>query len=76
LASDQISVSSLLPSLPAHPLNSVRAKSSANSSAIGRLFKLRVLFCAEEFPASLKLASDITSDITERLFKRGIAANS
>jgi hypothetical protein len=33
-------------------------------------------FCGVVDPASLKLASDITSDITERLFKRGIAANS
>ena len=28
------------------------------------------------FAASLKLASEITSDITKRLFKRGIAAYS
>jgi hypothetical protein len=33
-------------------------------------------FCGAKFPASLKLGSEITSDITERLFKRGIAANS
>jgi hypothetical protein len=46
------------------------------SSAI-ELRLIRALTIGDEKdPASLKLASDIAPDITERLFKRGIAANS
>jgi len=43
-----------------------------------RTLKDRGLLCAHGSIAavSLKLASEITSDITERPFKRGIAANS
>jgi hypothetical protein len=33
-------------------------------------------FGGPEFTVSLKLASETTSDITKRLLKRGIAANS